>query len=367
MFIIIEAFYYSETFYSIDIEGVLGLKILVGMSGGVDSSVSASLLLEKGYEVIGVTLKLVESSNEDFISDAKEVAKILGIEHHVLDLRKEFSEKVEDYFAKEYLEGRTPNPCAMCNPTIKFGLMLDYALSLGCSHLATGHYAKIIYDENINKWLLKKSDNFKDQSYFLYKLNQFQLSHAIFPLSEFEKTEVRNIAEKYNLPVAKKSESQDICFVKNETHAQFIERYKSITVPSGNFLDTSGNTLGKHKGIINYTVGQRRHLGIALGEHMYVKKIDSKTNSIILGNKESGKTNCLLAWDLNLISIDSIPKEGLKAFAKIRSRANEIECKIYPGEKIKVVFSENIYFPAPGQSIVFYDEKGFVIGGGVIC
>lgn len=342
-------------------------KVLIGMSGGVDSSTSAAMLIERGYEVVGATLKLTESEDESFIDDAKKVAEKLGIKHVVLDFRKEFAEKVEDYFANEYLNGRTPNPCAVCNFEIKFGLMLDYALSIGCDFLATGHYANIVHDSETGKWLLKKTDSKKDQSYFLYRLNQHQLSHAIFPLAGLEKTKVREIAEKFDLPVAYKSESQDICFVKGETHYEFIKRYKKIEPKPGNFINEEGKILGPHKGMINYTVGQRRHLGIALGEHAYVKKIDASSNSIVLGNKESGKATYLFADNMNLILIDSIPEEGLKAFAKIRSRASEVLCKIYPGEKVKVVFENPIYFPAPGQSIVFYDDNGFVIGGGFIC
>ncbi len=341
-------------------------KVLVGMSGGVDSSTTAVLLLKEGYEVVGATLKLTSSSDESFIDDAKKVAEKLGIQHHVLDFRKEFENKVEDYFVNEYLNGRTPNPCAMCNFEIKFGLMLNYALSIGCDYLATGHYARVLYDENKNRWLLKKADSNKDQSYFLYRLKQHQLSHAIFPLAEFEKTKVRQIAESFDLPVAHKSESQDICFVKGETHTEFIERYKNIKSKPGDFLDNKGKILGKHKGIINYTVGQRRGLGIALGEHIYVNRINPLENAIILGSKESGKSSYLYASGINLISIDEIPSGGLKVFAKVRSRAKEVSCEIYPGKKVKVVFEDPIYFPAPGQAIVFYDDKGFVVGGGII-
>lgn len=341
-------------------------KVLVGMSGGVDSSTSAALLLEQGYEVVGATLKLVDGSDESFIDDAKKVASKLGIEHVVLDFREQFSRKVMDYFANEYLCGRTPNPCAMCNLNIKFGLMLDYAKQIGCDFLATGHYAKIAYDESKGRWLLKKTDSKKDQSYFLYKLTQEQLSRAIFPLAEFEKSKVREIAEKFDLPVAHKSESQDICFVKGETHYEFIKRYKNIESKPGNFIDESGKILGVHKGIINYTVGQRRHLGVALGEHAYVKKIDVDENLIVLGGKESGRSDHIFVSDVNLISAQSIPEDGLKAWVKVRSRAVPTLCKVFPGERLKVVFDEAIYFPAPGQSAVFYDDEGNVIGGGII-
>lgn len=342
-------------------------KVLVAMSGGVDSSTSAGILLEKGYEVEGVTMRLVCKKDESYINDAKKVASKLGINHRVLDLRKEFSEKVQDYFANEYLHGRTPNPCVVCNFEIKFGLLLDYALKMGFDYLATGHYAKVIYDENSDKFLLKQANNNKDQSYFLYKLKQHQLSHVIFPLDDLEKKYVREIAEKFDLPVAHKSESQDICFIEaNEKHSEFISKYKNINPKQGNFIDENGKILGMHKGIINYTVGQRRHLGISLGEHMYVKSINFNENNIVLCKKESGKSNIIFASNLNLISIDNIPKDGLNVFAKVRSRANKVSCKIYPGEYVKAIFQEHIYFSAPGQSIVFYDDNGSVIGGATI-
>ena len=344
-------------------------KILVGMSGGVDSSTTAALLVERGYEVIGVTLKLTndEEHNNSIIQDAKKVAGKLGIEHTVLDLRKDFSTNVLDYFSNTYLNGYTPNPCVMCNMKIKFGIMLEYALNIGCTHIATGHYANILYDKNLNRWMLKKVNSNKDQSYFLYGLNQNQLSHALFPLAEFEKSKVRELAEKYNLPVAQKEESQDICFVKNCSHAEFIENYTGIKSSPGNFIDSNGNKLGIHNGIINYTVGQRRGLGISLGVHMYVNSIDSKNNNIILSTRELGKCNCVIAKDCNFIPFDTL-ESSLKVYAKIRSRAKETPCFIRPidNNRTEVNFEEEQYFPAPGQSIVFYDKNGYVVGGGII-
>ncbi len=337
---------------------------MVGMSGGVDSSVTAALLLEEGYEVIGATLKLLNSDAQSTVEDAKEVASRLGIKHVVLDFKKEFSDYVVNYFIDEYLSGRTPNPCTVCNMKIKFGLMLDYALEQGCTHLATGHYANVIYDENLNRWLLKKSNSSKDQTYFLYGLSQHQLSHAIFPLANLEKPRVRELAEKYDLCVAHKKESQDICFIKNGNHAQFIEEYKGIKSAFGDFVDDSGNLLGIHKGIIKYTVGQRRHLGVSLGVNMYVKSINAADNSITLSERLGGRCQTIIGSHVSCAAFESFESE-IKVLVKTRSRAKEIPCKVSPLDKnrVKIKFEDPQYFPAPGQSAVFYDERGCVLGG----
>lgn len=258
-------------------------KVLVGMSGGVDSSVAAALLRDKGYEVHGVTLNLLSQGNKEAETDAKKVADKLGIEHEVVDLTEYFQKQVTDYFANEYINGRTPNPCVVCNKKIKFGALLDYALEKGYDYIATGHYANVVYDDSRKRWLLKKSKSPKDQSYFLYGLAQYQLSHSLFPLGNFEKTEVRAIAEQYGLSVALKSESQDICFIKNESHGEFIEKYSKIIPKFGDFVDENGKKLGTHKGIINYTVGQRKGLGISSGAPLYVTQILPESNKVVLG------------------------------------------------------------------------------------
>lgn len=344
-------------------------KVLVGLSGGVDSAVSAILMLEKGYEVIGLTLNLTDLNQDKIINDAKKIAKKLNIEHHVLDLKKEFSLKVKEYFINEYLKGYTPNPCAMCNFYIKFGFMLEYALKLGCSHVVTGHYADLIYDCDINKWIIKKSDSLKDQSYFLYKLNQYQLSHIIFPLKNIEKSKVREIAKKHDLFVWDKKESQDICFIKNETHFDFIKKHINLAPEPGNFISETGEILGQHKGIINYTVGQRKCLGISLGKKVFVKSINPNENSITIVEHNKGKCDYITAKDYNFIFFDNnkLPSPSMDFLAKLRHKGKEIKCIVHQHKDyLKIIFKEPTYFPAPGQAIVFYNENGILIGGATI-
>ncbi len=340
---------------------------MVGMSGGVDSSTVAAILVQKGYDVCGVTLRLFNEDFEKSVSDAKKVAEKLGIKHEVLDIKQDFCKNVIDYFANEYINGKTPNPCVECNKKIKFGKMLDYALEKGYEFIATGHYANLFYDKNLNRWLIKKSKSPKDQSYFLYGLTQYQLSHSMFPLGDYEKPYVRKLAQKYDLPVFSNSESQDICFIKNSNHAEFIEKYMNIKTPGGFFVNRMGENLGTHKGIINYTVGQRKGLGVALGEPAYVLEIDAAQNKIILGGKEQGKCNKIIIQNTNFILFDVL-SEKIRARAKIRYRASEMPCVIEPlnDDAVMIEFDEPIYFPSPGQSVVFYNEEGVVIGGGII-
>ena len=275
------------------------------MSGGVDSSVSAYLLLKQGYSVDGVTFNLTGKSASQAISDAKSVSLKLGINHSVLDMQKEFNKNVIDYFVSEYKNGRTPNPCVMCNKTIKFGLFLEYALKNGYDYVATGHYANIVYDEKIGRYLLKNNKSNKDQSYFLYGLNQHQLSHAIFPLGSYEKPEIRKIAKEIGLPVFEKSESQDICFIKNITHGEFIKNYTQSDFKKGNFVNIEGKILGTHSGIVNYTVGQRKGLGIALGKPAYVTHIDAENNNIVLGDLSLGLTEEITVITIGIGNIRS--------------------------------------------------------------
>ena len=340
---------------------------MVGLSGGVDSAVAAAILKQQGYEVCGLTLNLLAKNQKDTINDAKKVADQLGIEHKVLELAELFKNQIIEDFINQYKNALTPNPCVRCNQKIKFGAMLDYALKQGFDYIATGHYAHIIYNEATERWLLKKSLSCKDQSYFLYGLNQHQLSHTLFPIGNFEKEYVRKLAQEYGLPVFSKSDSQDICFISGQTPAQFIKNYSDFSPRVGEFKDKNGNKLGDHSGVINYTVGQRKGLGIALGFPAYVVKMDSDENTVMLGSKEDGACTEIIAKDVNFIAFENL-EAPINAFAKIRYRSKEVPCILEPAENglIKVIFDIPVYFPASGQSVVFYDSFGTVIGGGII-
>lgn len=339
------------------------MKAAIGLSGGVDSAVAAYLLLEQGYDVTGIILRLKpESAADSDIADAKRIADKLGIELKILDRREAFAQKVISPFISEYCSGRTPNPCIECNKEIKFGVMLDYALEIGCDCIATGHYAKI--EKCDGRYLLKHSQSSKDQSYFLFRLTQEQLSKTVFPLEGLTKDEIREIARKAELPVAEKGDSQEICFVPNDDYIAFLAS-KNISSPEGNFIDKSGNVLGTHNGIINYTVGQRKGLG-AFGKPMFVNRINAADNTVIIG--ENGTQYCkgLIADRLNFIAFDNLT-ETMRAEVKIRFRAKEQPALITPldGVRIQVVFDEPQRSITPGQSAVIYDGNT-VIGGGRI-
>lgn len=310
-------------------------KVIIGMSGGVDSSVAAAILLEKGFDVIGVTLDNSYSSISS-IDDARKVADKLGIPFNVINYQDVFKEEVIDYFINEYLQGRTPNPCAVCNRNVKFEALLNKALSMDIEYIATGHYARVEYDNNRNRYLLKKAvTHEKDQSYMLYNLTQEQLSKTLFPLGEYSKDQVREMALKYKLPVATKPDSQEICFIADNDYGKYVREHTDAEILPGYFVDTDGNILGKHKGIIYYTVGQRRGLGIALGKPMYVVKIDRENNKIVLGDLQDILSKTLIAGDLNFISIPNIDNsnntdKGLRVNAKIRYAAKEAPATIYP-------------------------------------
>lgn len=338
-------------------------KIAIGLSGGVDSAAAASLLLEKGYDVTGIILRLKPDSLADAdISDAQKIADCLGIELWVLDRRDFFRKSVIEPFVAEYLAARTPNPCIECNSVIKFGAMLDYALEIGCDGIATGHYANI--EKSGGRYLLKKSQSPKDQSYFLYRLTQHQLSHTIFPLEGMEKTEIREIAEKSGLPVAKKGDSQEICFVPNDDYIAYLASL-GITSPKGDFIDINGNILGTHNGIINYTIGQRKGLG-AFGKPMFVTGISAENNTVTIGENGSQYSKGLVADRLNFIAFDSL-EEPMRADVKIRFRAKPAPATVTPHSDgtVNVVFDEPQRSVTPGQSAVFYDGDT-VIGGGRI-
>lgn len=349
-------------------------KVMVAMSGGVDSSVVAHLLKNEGYDCIGAMMNLiyngVDTSDEHCpvqdINDARKVAQMVGVPFSVLDFTEVFNKKVMCPFVASYLSGQTPNPCVQCNKHIKFSALLDAALAQGCDYLATGHYAQVVYDDTIGRYLIKRASNInKDQSYVLYNLKQSQLAHILLPLGGYSKPMIRKIAEDNGLVTAHKSDSQDICFIKDEKYTDFINRNVGISL-NGNFVDSTGNILGRHNGIANYTVGQRKGLGISCGVPMFVIRIDASTNSIVLGTEDKLYKDTLIAKDINLVSCDKIVGE-MKVMAKIRYRHQEQPATVtqIDNNTLKVVFDEVQKAITPGQSVVLYDGD-VLVGGGII-
>ena len=337
-------------------------KVVVGMSGGVDSSVAAMLLRNAGYDVIGVTLLLTPDGNTAGAEDAALVAKKLDIEHRTLDLRACFQEKVIDYFADEYLCGATPNPCIRCNREIKFGKMLEFAHTLGCEKVATGHYARIEHRDG--RHFLMRTDSAKDQSYFLCMLRQDQLACAVFPICGMDKTDLRKLAADAGLPVAQKKDSQDVCFIPDNDYVSYICRCRNITPMAGDFVDCDGNILGKHEGILRYTIGQRKGLG-AFGKPMFVTAIDARNGRVILGENGKQYAAGLRASSLNWIAFDEPPKE-FECTVKIRFRAQPCQALVrVDGESADVRFDTPQRSVTPGQTIAFYSGDT-VLGGGRI-
>ena len=342
-------------------------KILVGMSGGVDSSVCALALKEKGYSVSGVTLSLLgkTKSDENNVNDAKSVCDRLGIEHYAIDLSEDFKTFVIDNFIDEYIRGNTPNPCIVCNKNIKFGKMLDKAKELGFSKIATGHYARV--KEQDGRYLLFKADDIsKDQSYVLYCLSQEQLSCVEFPLGEFSKLQVRKMAEEHGFVNANKKDSQDICFVPDGDYASFIEKTANFVSTAGDYINLKGEKIGEHKGVIHYTIGQRKGLGVAFGHPVFVINKNAETNQVILGEQEELFYKSVLIEDTNFIPFDKLENEMIVG-AKLRYSQKEQPAVIKPLEngQVLIEFSEPQRAPSPGQAAVFYDGD-MVVGGGVI-
>lgn len=338
--------------------------VFVAISGGVDSAAAAILLKERGYNVRGVTLRLKPDNLADKdIEDAKAVADTLNIPLDVLDLRDEFK-KVTDYFCNEYLEGRTPNPCVMCNPNVKLGKLLEYTLEQGGDLLATGHYANIVKDDK-GIYYIKRNPSSKDQSYFLCGLNQHILSHVIFPIADLSKPEIRQLASENNIPVAEKKDSQEVCFIPDNDYISFIEREFNPKATPGDFLSSSGEKLGTHSGIYKYTIGQRKGLG-AFGKPMYVLSIDSENNAVIIGDNNELFKDEIFVKDINFLS-GKAPDNEFQCEVKIRCAARPAKATLsLSGDTGKIVFQESQRAAAPGQTAAIYIDD-ILIGGGTIC
>ena len=342
-------------------------KALIAMSGGVDSSVAAYLMQQKGFSCGGAIMQLWKEVSSGAIADAGAVAQRLGMDFHVLDASAAFREKVVDYFTESYEVGLTPNPCIQCNRHLKFSFFLEKALELGYDCIVTGHYAKIRQDTATGRFLLcKAADEAKDQSYFLSCLNQHQLSHAHFPLGELTKEEARAIAQEQGFVNARKKDSQDICFVPDGDYVAFMKRYTGKEYPAGDYLDLSGKVVGKHCGAVCYTLGQRKGLGIALGAPVYVCSKDMEANTVTVGPESALFATTLLADNWNWFPFETLT-EPIRVMAKARYRHISQPATVYPMDNgtAKVVFDEPQRAMTPGQTVALYDGD-VVVGGGTI-
>ena len=349
------------------------------MSGGVDSSVAAFLLQQASYEVVGVTLKMWSyektyhgktgtHSDCDFITDAQNLAKKLGIEHHVVDIQEKFEKTIIQYFVDEYFAGRTPNPCVLCNPTMKLGTLFHCAVKLGCEKVATGHYLQL-NNENGRYFVSRGKDITKDQSYVLWKMSQAQLSRCIFPLGEFTKEEVKALALSYGIAsIAEKRESYDVCFIPNGDYRSFLQMKSPdacVALRGGTICDKNGKWLGKHRGYPFYTIGQRKGLEVAVGHPIYVTQLDAANNKVILGEKEDLLSQTLWVADTNISKYEKLP-ENYRALVRIRYKdAGTMATIVREGEKLRCNFDTPVSAVTPGQSAVFYEGED-IVGGGII-
>ncbi len=353
-------------------------KVVVGMSGGVDSSVAAWLLKEQGYEVIGVTMQIWQDEEEEVleeqggccglsaVEDARRTAQLLEIPHYVMNFKADFKRSVMDYFTAEYLAGRTPNPCIACNRYVKWEALLRRSLEIGAGYIATGHYARIKHLENGRFCLVRSVSAAKDQTYALYNLTQDQLSHTLMPAGDYSKEEIREMAGRLGLTVADKPDSQEICFVPDQDYAGFIERTTGVPSREGNFVQKDGTILGRHKGIIHYTIGQRRGLGLPMGRRVVVTEIRPETNEVVIGEQEDVWTDQLLADKMNWMSVPKLKGER-EALAKIRYNHAGTPCTLWKisQDQVRVQFHEPVRAVTPGQAVVFYEDD-CVLGGGTI-
>lgn len=354
-------------------------KVVVGMSGGVDSSVAAWLLMQQGYEVIGVTMQIWQDEEEaaqqenggccglSAVDDARRVAWQLGIPYYVMNFKREFKSNVMDYFVEEYLRGRTPNPCIACNRYVKWESLLKRSLDIGADYIATGHYARVEQLANGRYALKKSATAAKDQTYALYNLTQDQLAHTLMPVGEYTKDEIRKMAEDLGLNVAHKADSQEICFIPDHDYARFIEENADAVPGPGNFVDLGGNVIGRHEGITHYTVGQRKGLNLSMGRPVFVVEIRPETNEVVIGDAEDVFTDSLICDRLNWMAIDGLHGKEMQVTAKIRYSHKGAPCIIREiGEGlVECRFLEKVRAVTPGQAVVFYDGD-YVAGGGTI-